>query len=216
MDKYFQGLKDEKTRTATRAIPTSSSSPTPTAKQPSAQSGSSGPNIGAIVGGTVGGVVALVIIITIVLFYLRRKRCKQATPNLPELPVGTKPELGGQTMAQKPTGHYSISEGGTTLYSTCPSLGYSPPPASNSWNNEIHYFQGSPPLAAEEWAQQGGYSHAQQYYPPPPGPSLDPRVISAELPDVRSPANAELSDIRSPIVGEMSEMRYPSPVRVSR
>lgn len=205
-----------KSRTATRAVPA-----TPAAGQLKPQAASSGPNIGAIAGGTVGGVIALIALITIVLLCLRRRRSKQAAPNQPDLDPNATPELDAPTASQKPFANYSVSDGITMPPSTTPTPAYSPqaspPPASNSWTAEQHYYRGPPPHHGGDWTHQSGQTYRLPYYPPPPDSStakqMDPRDISAELPEVRSPANGELADVRSPLSGELPGVRYTVPVR---
>ena len=176
----------------------------PTVEDETSQQASDGPNVGAIAGGVVGGVIALIALIAVVLLCLRRRHRKQATHNQPEMDNTTTPELGGPNMAQKHITNYSVSDS-STAYSPQASS----PPGTNSWSGSQHYYQGSPPHQGGEWTQA--------YYPPPPEPSipskrLSPLEVSAELPDVRSPANAELSEVRSPVNGELPELRSPIPI----
>jgi hypothetical protein len=203
-------------RTATRPIP-EALSPSGSPEQPT----SKGPHVGGIVGGTVGGVVALVALITIVLLCLRRRKHRAAVPhNQPELETAIKSELDGQ---QKTGAHYTISEGGTGVSSMASAPAYSPQSSpshgTNSWNGSQQYYQSSPPHQNGDWNQQPAFSHQHIYYPPPPDPPQSPKYpheISAELPEVRSPANAELSNVKSPTNAEMPELRSPIPLRGSR
>lgn len=191
---YFQGENYVIPRTATRSLPASG-----TGKSEASPPSSDGPNVGAIAGGTVGGLVALIALIAIILLCLRRRRRKEVPRSETELDTSTRPELDGPVMAQKHITNYSMSDGGTAYSPQASSL-----PGTNS------YYQGSPPQQGGEWTQP--------YYPPPPEPSVSPKRLSpleasAELPDVRSPANAELAEIRSPVNAELPDMRYPASAR---
>lgn len=183
-------------------------------------SSSNTPNVGAITGGTVGGVVVLIAIICVVLLCLRRRHRKGVSHNQSGLDTTTKSELDSH---QKTNTHYPTSEGGTMVSSMVSAPAYSPQTSlsrgTDSWNVTQPYHQGSPPIQVGEWTQQGQNLHQQVYYPPPSDPSQSPKhphEISAELPEVRSPANAELSDVKSPTNAELPDLRSPVPLFADR
>jgi hypothetical protein len=190
-------------RTATRSIPI-----TPTAAPSTAQSESSGLNVGAIAGGTVGGVVGLAGLIAVALLCLRSKRRQRALHSEPELDNSQRPELDAPPMARKAPTNYMVTEGNAMPSSVTPTPAYSPPPPPLSWQ------QVSPPAQPTEWTQQNTNTYGQYYYPQPPEPlqapkNLRPYEITAELPGARSPASAELSDVSSPVNAETSSWRNP-------
>lgn len=163
----------------------------------------------------------LVVLITIVLLCLRRRKHRAAMPsNQPELETTTKSELDGQ---QKAGAQYTTSDGGTTMSSITSAPAYSPQAsltcATNSWNGSQPYYQSLMPHQNGDWNQQPALSHQHIYYPPPSDPSQSPKQlheISAELPDVRSPANAELSNVKSPTNAQLPELKSPVPVCTNR
>ncbi|KAF2632023.1 hypothetical protein BU25DRAFT_454396 [Macroventuria anomochaeta] len=192
---YFRTTASAAPRTASRAIPaTSTANPT---SQPKPKS-----NTGAIAGGVVGGVVGLAAIVAIVFFCLRRRRrSKQAEPNRVEL--AHNPTVGPHSpaMTQKMGANYSVH--GSSMHSPlveAPAFSPQGSPPPNPWNGEqANYYQGMSPH------QQGGYNQPQPYYPPPPEPSQSPgkqqspQDVSHELPSTGTPAISELPQLRSPI-----------------
>lgn len=95
----------------------------------------------------------------------------------------------------------------------------SPSHGTNSWNGSHQYYHSSPPNQDRDWNQQPAFPHQQVYYPPPSDPSQPPKhphEISAELPEVRSPANAELSNMKSPTNAELPDVSSLIPLRADR
>lgn len=204
-----------KTPTATRFVmPTATTGTGTSSSTPAAPGGRT--NVGAIAGGTVGGVVALAGVFALAFLCLRRRRKQTPTSQRGTVQPGShNPET-----AQKHVAHDSVSQSSTMMPHTSHSPGYwpqaSPPQA---WQGHPQYRQASPQSQHQSGTWTQGCSPQQQaYFPPPPDPSQSPKHfaphhISAELPDVRSPANAELSDVRSPVNGEFPDPQYPVPQR---
>lgn len=181
---YFGTTASAAPRTASRAIP-ATAAPTP------ASHSKSDSHTGAIAGGVVGGVIGLAAIICIVILVLRRRRKSTQTgaePSRAEL--ASNPATDPHT--PKTGGAYS-TQASATQSPMVEAPAYSP----QGWNGEhqTNYYQGLSP-------QQGGYSPAQPYYPPPLDPSQAPAKhpldMTHELPTTATPAIAELPHLHSP------------------
>ncbi|KAF1846853.1 uncharacterized protein K460DRAFT_425442 [Cucurbitaria berberidis CBS 394.84] len=197
---YFKTTFSAASRSATRPIPTTSSS---SSSLPSSPPNSGKTNIGAITGGVIGGVVIIVAVILLAVFCLRirRKRREQANAQPSLQPV----QNDQRTPAEKFVANFSLSQG-SALHSPQPSssLQGSPPAPS-----DYQQYQESRSQHQQPWVQHGAYAYPpgqqgfqQTYYPPPLDPTQSPRsayTMSAELPNIQSPMNAELPDGRSPV-----------------
>ncbi len=201
---YFSASYPSSSRSATRPIPsassTSSSLPSPPASKKT--------NTGAIAGGVVGGVAVLAGVVFLAWFCLRRRRKqKQVTPPATDV---TQTQAPGQHGAAE---KYVATPTTVSYPSTYPSPhtntpGYSPqtsppPPFWSEHGSPSPYYQSSPPMPQHAWGSHDmsiQYANQQPFYPPPPDPSQSPTkhayMDSAELPpnevlempEVRSPA----------------------------
>ncbi|KAF2448473.1 hypothetical protein P171DRAFT_481540 [Karstenula rhodostoma CBS 690.94] len=203
-------------RTATRAIPVSTSS-SPATSQPTSDSTAKGSNAGAIAGGTVGGVVALASMIALVLFCLRRRKRIQngvdaaATSNV-NSPATAQGSTGISPLSRNSTLHSAFSQ--PSPYSPQGS----PPPPSTPWHGiSSSYYRDtySPPPS---YAQPGGYGPPQTLYLPPPGrvqsfKEHDTYATPAELPSAEAPVNAELPGVSSPVNAGLPHRRNSSAAR---
>lgn len=209
---YWEGYNWPKTPTATRVINTA------TDTQSKSSNRENNTNVGAIAGGTVGGVLAIAIISGLLFLCLRRRR-KQKTGGSSETTPDNTLDPHRHDKTPQDTTHDTMSQASTVPPYKGHSPAYSPQPLSppQGWLSDQSYTHSNPhgPPLSGEWSQQAAYPHQQTFYPPPSQSPAYPRLheISAELPDVRSPANAELSDVRSPLVGELPDVEFPKPMR---
>ncbi|KAH6616877.1 hypothetical protein C7974DRAFT_53559 [Boeremia exigua] len=207
---YFQTSYPATLRSATRALPssstTSSSIPAPS---------SSSTNTGAIAGGVVGGVLGLAGILALAWFCLRRRRKQKANDPPPATAMQAPPQHNG---AEK-----FVATSTTTSYpSTFPSphpnaSGYSPqasppPPSWSEHHSPSTYYHESPPMPQHTWGSHDmpiQYANQQPYYSPPSDPSQS--VKHSHTASVELPPNEvlEMPEVRSP----MPEVRSPAPKR---
>ncbi|USW58049.1 Putative galactose oxidase/kelch, beta-propeller, kelch-type beta propeller [Septoria linicola] len=155
-------------RTATRAVPTSTS----TGVSPSANTSKT--NIGAIAGGVVGGVVVLVLLLGLALCCLRRKKKARASAVRPAVDVSEPSAHNSMLYGSMRKSHISAVSQQSPDLNRQQSPPVSPPLSSGTWGSPQAQLYFPPP--------------GQQYYPPPPQPQVHESSSPVhEMPNIRSP-----------------------------
>ncbi|KAK4504563.1 hypothetical protein PRZ48_005479 [Zasmidium cellare] len=191
---YMGRLAATGQRTATRALPTSTSSPSATS------SPGGGTNVGAIVGGVIGGVAGLLIILAVVFLCLRRKRRARENPSQP---APDNSQMGDMSTGDESTAYGSPNGQNKRDFSGrswATSLGISSLGGSPESSPQTQQTNWQPvPMHQQTTAQQyyPPPPQAQPFYPMPPAPqqhSAEEYNPAVEMPSVRSPTNVE--DVR--------------------